>query len=85
VEGERVTDGFGVAKNWGNAQGAKGPYGNAIPRRKGRQGRMIKTPSNLQDLRLRIDDKGKTEEVGEGGVDRTCWSESKAFPTGQVT
>jgi hypothetical protein len=35
----------------------------------GRQGRLIKTLGNLQDLRQRIYRKGKAEAVGWGGVD----------------
>jgi hypothetical protein len=69
-----VSEGFKVAMNWGNSQGAKGPSCFVISlAMMGRQGREIKTLGNLQDLRQRISRKGTTEAVGnrEQRIDRT--------------
>src|ERR1039458_2418584 len=50
----------------------------------GRQGRLIKTLGNLQNLRQRIFRKGKTEAVGWCGVDAGGITGSKAHPIGCV-
>jgi hypothetical protein len=84
-EGEKVSEGFKVAMNWGNSQGAKQTQlfrnfsGND-----GRQERLTNTLGNLQDLRQRIYRKGKTEVVGGCGVDAGEKSDAKAPPTGYV-
>jgi hypothetical protein len=49
-----VAEGFAVAMNCGNSQGAKEPSWSVIPLAMMRGGRLIKTLGNLQDLRLRI-------------------------------
>ena len=80
-----MAEGFAVAMNWGNSQGAKGPSCFAISSgNDGRQGRLIKTLGNLQDLRQRIYRKRKTEVVGRCGVDAGKNSGSKAPPIGYV-
>ena len=50
----------------------------------GRQGRLIKTLGNLQDLRQGIYRKRKTEVVGRCGVDAGKNSGSKVPPIGYV-
>jgi hypothetical protein len=50
----------------------------------GRQGRLIKTLGNLQDLSRRIYRKRKTEVIGGCGVDAGEISGSKVPPIGYV-
>jgi hypothetical protein len=80
-----VSEGFKVAMNWGNSQGAKGPSCFVVPLAiDGRQGRRIKTLGNLQDLSRRIYRKRKAEAVGWCGVDAGEKSGSKVPPIGYV-
>jgi hypothetical protein len=72
--------------NWDNSQGAKEPncFVNSSGN-DGRQGRLIKTLGNLQDLRQRIYRKRKAEAVGWCGVDAGDLTGWKAPPIGCVS
>jgi hypothetical protein len=65
ADGETVADGPVVAENRSNVQGAKEPAARQFAWRQGRPGRMIQTPSSLQDPRSGVYGQGETEEVGE--------------------
>ena len=49
-----MAEGSAVAMNWGSSQGAKGPSFFVISH-DGREGRLIKTLGNLQNLSRRIE------------------------------
>jgi hypothetical protein len=67
ADDETVEDGLVVAKNRSNVRGAKEPCCNATPVAEGRQGRMIKTPSSLQDLKS-----GDIRQGEDGGGRSEC-------------
>jgi len=74
ADDETVEDGLVVAKNRSNVRGAKEPCCNATPVAEGRQGRMIKTPSSLQDLKS-----GDIRQGEDGGGRSECGVETGRF------
>jgi hypothetical protein len=64
ADGETVAARLGVARKWGNAHGAKGPYCIEVLANTGGRGALTKAPIHLQDLRRRLYVKAKAEPIG---------------------